>query len=65
MLRYRPASRTMPVQRRVQRRQFPQAELAWPVGPDIRDQVNAVGYQVPEGDIVGYDGRHQGATRHQ
>jgi hypothetical protein len=59
MLRYIPACRAMRVQRRVQWRKFRQAGRAWPVGRDIRGQRNAVGYEVREGNLVGYDGRHQ------
>jgi hypothetical protein len=53
------------VERRVQRRELAQVELARLVGLDVGYQLNPVGYEAGEGGIGGYDGRCPGAAGRQ
>ena len=53
------------IQRRAQRRELAQVELARPVGLNIRHQFNAVSHQPGEAGIGCYDGRRPGAAGRQ
>ncbi len=53
------------VKRCAQRRELAQVEPAWPVGPDVRHQFNAVSQQAEEAGIGRHGSRRPGAARCQ